>query len=133
MNGNYTNAGDVARNASWVNVLAGAWLIISPWVVGFGALQAAMLDTLIVGIAVLILALVRVGMPTPAAGASWINFVLGLWLIISPFVLQYSNSVAAAANDVIVGIIVAVFALWSALGAGLGTYTTTGRGQPSPR
>ena len=45
---------------------------------------------------------------------SWTNVVLGLWLLISPFALGYSGT--AATEDIIVGILIAAFALWRALG-----------------
>ena len=48
-------------------------------------------------------------------GLSWINFILGLWLIIAPFVLQFSNNQVATWNSVIVGIIVAVLSIIRAL------------------
>ncbi len=128
MNGNY-NTMDTAQGISWINVLAGIWLIISPWVLGFGALQAAMLDTLIVGIAVLILAAVRLSSTTPVPGVSWLNFILGIWLIISPFVLDYSNVGAPSADNIIVGIIVGLAGLFSALGAGTRTYSVGGPGR----
>ncbi len=48
-------------------------------------------------------------------GLSWINFILGLWLIIAPFVLHFSNNQAATWNSVIVGIVVAVLSIIRAL------------------
>jgi hypothetical protein len=45
---------------------------------------------------------------------SWTNFVLGLWLLISPFALGYSGT--AATEAVIVGILIAALAFWRALG-----------------
>jgi hypothetical protein len=51
--------------------------------------------------------------------ASWVNFILGLWLIVAPSAMHYGYVGAGPArgNDIIVGIVVAVFALWSALAA----------------
>ncbi len=46
--------------------------------------------------------------------ASWINFILGLWLIVSPFALKYSTVAGAVPEDVILGILIAVFSLWMA-------------------
>jgi hypothetical protein len=48
-------------------------------------------------------------------GLSWINFILGLWLIIAPFVLHFSNNQVATWNSVIVGIVVAVLSIIRAL------------------
>jgi hypothetical protein len=46
--------------------------------------------------------------------ASWINFILGLWLIVSPFALKYSHVSRAVPEDVILGILIAAFSLWMA-------------------
>lgn len=43
----------------WIEVLAGIWVAISPWVLGFSAVTAAMGWHLIVGIVVAVLAGVR--------------------------------------------------------------------------
>jgi hypothetical protein len=47
---------------------------------------------------------------------SWVNFILGLWLIVAPFALVYRGISAALWDNVIVGIIIAVLAGWRALG-----------------
>jgi uncharacterized membrane protein len=47
---------------------------------------------------------------------SWVNFVLGLWLIVAPFALLYRGISAALWDNVIVGIIIAALAGWRALG-----------------
>lgn len=46
---------------------------------------------------------------------SWIVFLGGLWLIISPAVLGYSFIGSAATNDVIVGVVVAALAFVNAI------------------
>jgi hypothetical protein len=45
----------------WANMLSGAWLIVSPWVLGFSALSTAMLNAVIVGVVVAALALWALG------------------------------------------------------------------------
>jgi hypothetical protein len=44
-------------------------------------------------------------------GASGINVVLGIWLIISPFVLAFARNQTAKWNDIAVGIAVALVSL----------------------
>jgi hypothetical protein len=105
---------DASQPASTLNVLAGIWLIISAWVIGSAGLPVALWDTLIVGIVVLVLAAIRLG-TRGATGLSWINFLLGIWLIISPFVLGYTAASGAMTNAIILGILVAIFSLWAAL------------------
>ena len=120
MNGNVANGSDSSRLASTLNVLAGIWLIISSWVLGFSDMQVPFWDTLIVGIVVLVLAAMRLGTPG-TAGLSWLNFLVGIWLIISPWVLGFApnsavmGSSTAASNAVILGILVGIFGLWAAL------------------
>jgi SPW repeat len=58
--------------------------------------------------AVALAALVRV-----MAWEEWANLVLGVWLVISPWMLGFSGLVAAMWNAVIVGAVVAVLALWA--------------------
>lgn len=43
---------------------------------------------------------------------SWVGVVLGIWLIISPFLLKFAES-GAKWNSVIVGILVAAAAIWA--------------------
>lgn len=118
MNNNlYTNTPDNAtRPASVLNVLAGIWLIISPWVLGFNDLQVAFWDTLLVGIAVLVLAAIRLA-TTGTQGLSWINLILGVWLIISPFALGFAAAQVSMGNAIFLGVLVGIFSLWAALGA----------------
>jgi len=51
---------------------------------------------------------------------SWVNFILGLWLIVAPFALHYRelnarDISAAMSNNVVVGIVIAIFAIFRAL------------------
>ncbi len=56
---------------------------------------------------------------TPRAfGASGINIIFGIWLIIAPFVLGYTRMEVAMWNDIILGIAVAVIAFIRTMGAG---------------
>ena len=101
--------------ASSLNVIAGLWLIISPWILHDQA-QRAYTNNVILGIAIAVLAAIRVGGAYRAAWLSWINLVLGLWVIVSPWVLQFPASQTQAFwNNVIIGAIVAILAIWSAL------------------
>jgi hypothetical protein len=48
-------------------------------------------------------------------GLSWVNFILGLWLIVAPFALHYREVSAAMWNNVIVGTVIAILAISRAL------------------
>jgi hypothetical protein len=103
------------RSASGLNVLAGIWLIVAPFLLGYADTQAALWNDIIIGIVVLIIASARASMPEKMPAASWLNAVLGAWLIIAPFALGYSEVGAGTWNDILLGIIVLVLASWSAL------------------
>jgi len=45
----------------WTNVVFGVWMVISPWILGFSGSSAAMLNAVIVGVAVFVLALWALG------------------------------------------------------------------------
>ncbi|CCF83720.1 membrane hypothetical protein [Nitrolancea hollandica Lb] len=46
---------------------------------------------------------------------SWLNAVLGLVLIASPFLFHFTDLSAAYWNNIIVGVIVAILSAWNAL------------------
>lgn len=110
---NRTASADQVRWASGINLIAGLWLIIAPWVLGY-ATGRSVTNNVVVGVVVAVLAAIRFFGAYRAAGISWINVLLGLWMIVAPWVLHDVVS-AAYWNDVIVGIIIAVFGAWSAM------------------
>lgn len=97
--------------ASWLNVIAGIWLIIAPFIFGFSN-PTARTNEIWLGFIVGILALIRAFTPLRSIWLSWVNLIAGIWLIISPFVLGYANT-SSSANDIILGIIVGVIAIWN--------------------
>jgi hypothetical protein len=103
------------QTASGLDVLAGIWLIISPFIIGYGALSGATTNDVILGIVIGILAAIRFFGAYEAAFISWINVILGIWVLISPWVLGYSTNNGALANNIVMGIIVIILAAWSAL------------------
>lgn len=93
---------------SWINVLLGIWVIISPFLVQFARIPAAMWNNVIVGIVIAILALIRSSTPRQS-GWSWANVILGIWMIISPFALG-AMTTAILWNNIILGIVIAIVA-----------------------
>jgi hypothetical protein len=73
----------------------------------------AAVNDMIVGAAMMIFGLTRVPAPrrTPTPGG--INFALGFWTLISPWVYGFSTQGAHAGSSLLVGIVVMLFAGWS--------------------
>lgn len=109
---NETIAKANVRLTSGLNVLAGGWLIVAPWVMEYWEFAVAAWNDVIVGALVIVLAGVRVIMPTRVTGLSWVNVVLGSWLIVAPFILGYGAEAGAALwSDMILGVAI-VFLGW---------------------
>src|SRR5690606_38736358 len=105
-------AGGQIRTASAINLVLGIWLIIAAFTIAVS--EEAYWNDLIVGIIVLILAATRLSRPTEGTKpASWVNAAIGVWLIAAPFILSYETD-QEMWNDIIVGVLVLVFAVWSA-------------------
>jgi hypothetical protein len=102
------------RWQDWGNAILGLWMAISPWALGFsvGASSAA-LAAWVLGVAIVVLALIAVYMPR--AWEEGINTLLGLCLLISPWVLSYADAPKASENAVSVGVLVTLLAVWAML------------------
>ena len=103
---------------SGLNVLAGIWLIIAPWVLTYGARDPKWNDV-VFGAIVAVLAFSRVmGATGVGIGAyrleilSLINALIGGWLVVAAFTIDFS--VRASWNDVVLGVIVFLLAVSSA-------------------
>jgi hypothetical protein len=92
-------------------VLAGIWLIIAPFVLGYSGAGPALWNDIMLGIVVGTIALV--GSFTAPRLASLANLATGVWLIIAPFAIGYggSKAVTSAWNDIILGAIVGLVSL----------------------
>lgn len=99
------------KSLAGINALFGAWLIISPFLLSYTTNQARWNST-IAGAVVLILAAVRYFAPSQN-WASWLIALTGLWMIIAPFAVDYSATVAYW-NQVIFGILITVTGLANA-------------------
>ena len=101
---------NAARTLSGLNVLAGIWLIVAPFVLNYSSTGNTWQEV-VFGAIVIILGLVRMAAPH-ISWPNYINGIIGVWLIIAPWTLS-GASTAARWNEVIVGIIVFLLALSS--------------------
>jgi hypothetical protein len=101
------------RWQDWLDLVAAAWLFISPWVLGFATDDRAGWNAWIIGAGIFLLALAALASPA-APGPEWANVVLGVWLFVSPWALGYTSTQAGSWNAWVVGVIVAAASLWAA-------------------
>jgi hypothetical protein len=112
--------------AQWqdtVNLLLGIWLAVSPWILPYADHQGAAWNARLTGVA--IIAAAAAALIAYEVWKEWVNVILAAWLIASPWILGYSGVGAAFYNQLVVGLLVGVLALWLAAtttnGSGLAT------------
>ncbi len=97
-------------------VLAGLYCAISPWTVHFsGARTDLMINNLVLGIAV---ALIGVGLsmaPERMRGMSLAMAGVGVWLIISPWVVTRFPDTGMIWNNVVIGAVICLLGLAAAM------------------
>jgi hypothetical protein len=104
---NWTNA----KLCDVANLILGAILFFSPWLFGFDA-GAASQNAYVAGIVIAILAIAA--LTAFAVWEEWLNLIVGLWTLVSPWVLGFHGTKAMTVQ-VIIGAAVAILAaieLW---------------------
>lgn len=100
------------RWQDWIMLAFGVWLFFSPWILQYRSFSGvAAWDAYILGILIAIFALSALA--RPQMWPEWVNLVLGIWMIISPYVLGFSNLPTATGNSIVLGILIALDALWA--------------------
>jgi membrane-bound ClpP family serine protease len=98
---------DEVIGVAGLNVIAGIWLILSPWILGYTGADATW-NPIVFGAIVLVLALARIAKPAGTQALSAINAIIGVWLFIAGFWL--ADSAQASWNCWVLGVIVFVMA-----------------------
>lgn len=106
-----------SRIATALVALAGLWLIIAPWVLGYANadLMRARSNDLLFGTGILVIAGIRLFHSPEATWMSVVTAVLGFWVFLAPFFIGYHSVTVADWNDHIVGIFVIIVSAWAAL------------------
>ena len=87
----------------WINLVLAVCLFISPWVVGFAVEGTPTWNAWIVAV---LLGVLAIGTLTVfAEWEEWANLALGLWLIISPWILRFAASMTATWTHLIMGVL----------------------------
>lgn len=104
---NWTNA----KMCDVANLILGAVLCVSPWVFGFSA-GAVTENASVTGLAIAVLAIAALA--AFAVWEEWLNLIMGLWAVVSPWVVGFQGTSAMTVH-VLIGVAVAVLAaveLW---------------------
>src|ERR1700716_1031949 len=91
---NWTNA----KLCDVANLILGAVLFVSPWIFAFSA-GAVSANANVAGIAIAILAIAALA--AFAVWEEWLNLIVGLWVLVSPWVLGFQGTPALRVQVVI--------------------------------
>jgi hypothetical protein len=101
-NWHWTNA----KLCDVANLVLGAVLFVSPWMFGFDAGKISQ-NAMITGLVIAILAIAALA--AFAVWEEWLNLIVGLWALVSPWVLGFQGTTAMTVH-VLIGAAVAVLA-----------------------
>ena len=93
-----------ALGANFIALLAGLWLVLSPWIYGaYGNYNAW--NSWIAGVLIFVFAGMRRSHPA-ATNLCWLNSALGLWMMVSPWIYGYTMNASRLVNSLCIGLIV---------------------------
>jgi hypothetical protein len=121
--------------ASGLNLLAGIWLFVSAFAVY--AHGPMVTNNVICGIAVVVLAAIRAFGAYDQGWVSWLNALIGVWVVVSPWAVMGAPGPAGPTygmiiNNCITGGVVIVLGIWSALATNTAPGTTGPEGTVRP-
>lgn len=91
--------------AGVIPVLVGGWLIAAPWALDYASTTATYNDV-VAGAAGLVLAIASVSRRRSPAWPAWANLLLGLWLLLAPWLLAYAPyATSPVLNDAATGLV----------------------------
>jgi hypothetical protein len=96
-----------------LTLLAGVYLAISPWVVGFTDLSTITVNNLVTGIAVALLALGFASAFGRTHGLAWVVPLIGIWTVVAPWVVSGEdvNVAEVVVSNVITGALILLLGL----------------------
>jgi SPW repeat len=92
----------------WASWILGIWLLLSPWALFFEYEPTAVRNAVVLGLLIILMEVVELSVFRD--WEEWINIILGIWLVTSPWALGIAST-AARWNFIIVGALVLVLAL----------------------
>jgi hypothetical protein len=115
------------RWQDWLMLIFGAWVFFSPfWMPAYVSRgDAAAWNSYIFG--ALAFAFAWGALATRQLWEDWINLLIGIWLIIAPFALGFhSRESGASWNQIILGILMGLDAIWVLAEYRTGAHQVTG-------
>jgi hypothetical protein len=106
---------DSVKSASGLSILAGAWLVATPWIFDIRDNLPAMWNAVFVGLLVTASGATRFFGADKTASMGWLSSLLGVWLFVSPWRFGYGAAAAVLWDSMIMGTVVMALGVLSAL------------------
>jgi hypothetical protein len=94
----------------YANLVLGALLFLSPWALGYADVEMAARTSWAGGLIIAILSLAAI--INFAEWEEWLNLLIGLAVIVSPYFFGFDNVKNAVAAHYVIGVLVAVSSGW---------------------
>lgn len=98
------------RWQDWVNLIVGIWLFSSPMIFGYRGNEYVW-NSYVFGGGVILFSVWA--LTDRKIWEEWINLIIGIWIIISPWVLDFAIDVDVLWNTIIIGIAISTLSIWS--------------------
>ena len=106
----------MATSVRWqdrLTFILGLWLFVSPlFYSGSFTMNTMNVNTVLMGVVVMIFSGAAIARYQP--WEEWLETLFGVWLIITPFVLGFTDMTFATVNHIVVGIVIVIDSLWIA-------------------
>jgi len=101
---------------SWIAAAGGVWLVVWPFLLGYSANGAIVVNNVILGVGIaLVTAIVAIARQQATVGwvaaLLWLTVLASVWVVVSPFVLNYGGVGAATIINVLSGLGIGILAL----------------------
>ncbi len=96
----------------WANLVLGAWLFLSPWILGFSGTSAAAWSAWVLGALVVILS--GLSISDQQRWEDWGNAAVGVIGFLAPWLFGFLGTSVAAWNFWIISLAVVIIAIWAA-------------------
>ncbi|MBV8812555.1 MAG: SPW repeat protein [Acidobacteriaceae bacterium] len=102
-----------AQTVSLMCAVGALWLFVSPWADGFSDYRDPW-NAWIVGAVMFVCSLIRLIGPARTTFFSYVNAVLAVWILVSPWVYGYAGNGPRLTNSLAVGVFILAMSLVSA-------------------
>ncbi|WP_206060964.1 SPW repeat protein [Nonomuraea basaltis] len=105
-------ANPAVQLADGLTLLAGLFLALSPWIVGFTTIETLTMNNLVTGISVALLSLGFSSAFGRTYGIAWTAPLIGVWTIVAPWLIRgEADTTTTIYTNVIVGAIIVILGL----------------------